>query len=79
MLRCQENFKYQARPSDVTFNTRVVRTPQEDGLAYYSVVPYSNAGTRVSAAITLTFVKVAIKNDSSRPNKPFSAVRRPFR
>jgi hypothetical protein len=58
-----KNFKYQAGSSDVTFNTRVLRTPREDGLGYYSVVPYSNEGTRVSATIMLTYVKVATSGD----------------
>jgi hypothetical protein len=61
-----KDLKFQAGRSDVTFNTRVLRTSQDDGLGYYSVVPYSNEGTRLSATMRLTFVKVATTDDVNK-------------
>lgn len=61
--KLSQDFEFQAGPSDVTFNARVLRTHREDGLGYYAVAPQSWKGTRISAKIGLTFLKVATAQD----------------
>jgi hypothetical protein len=61
--KLSQDFKFQAGPSDVTFNARVLRSRPDDGLGYYAVAPESWKGTRISATIGLTFLKVASTED----------------
>lgn len=51
--------KYQAGPSDVTWNMTIKRTcgpPAEDNTGYYVVVPKSWAGTQVKGRVRITYV-----------------------
>jgi hypothetical protein len=61
--------KFQRGASDTTMNVRVLHTRAEDGLGYYTVVPRSWQGTRITLTMQLVFVLA-----DPNPNNPDNVV-----